>query len=250
MWYLKVWGFQGSLFWTKKVQGVKYGGLCVSDPPAKNTDLEALCTGLLSSVRAQCTVAQPAYQKRPILGSVKIPGTTHWPHPPTSHPSWGRQKGVQWHKGARKPVQCIQNYSIGSDKGRQKCVSNVQTKDLRPRHKEDSVSSSGLRAGKTMPRWLPSISYSSIQTTSSTDSSLMTLTRWKCLWFVFKFTSRRWLSDSVSSSVECMGFMYLVCIWYVFWNLIRMEWVSARISGDLMTNLYWLLIQEPSRQRL
>ena len=146
--------------------------------------------------------------------------------------------------------QCIQNYSIGSDKGRQKCVSNVQTKDLRPRHKEDSVSSSGLRAGKTMPRWLPSISYSSIQTTSSTDSSLMTLTRWKCLWFVFKFTSRRWLSDSVSSSVECMGFMYLVCIWYVFWNLIRMEWVSARISGDLMTNLYWLLIQEPSRQRL
>ena len=146
--------------------------------------------------------------------------------------------------------QCIQNYSIGSDKGRQKCVSNVQTKDLRPRHKEDSVSSSGLTAGKTMPRWLPSISYSSIQTTSSTDSSLMTLTRWKCLWFVFKFTSRRWLSDSVSSSVECMGFMYLVCIWYVFWNLIRMEWVSARISGDLMTNLYWLLIQEPSRQRL
>ena len=146
--------------------------------------------------------------------------------------------------------QCIQNYSIGSDKGRQKCVSNVQTKDLRPRHKEDSVSSSGLAPGKTMPRWLPSISYSSIQTTSSTDSSLMTLTRWKCLWFVFKFTSRRWLSDSVSSSVECMGFMYLVCIWYVFWNLIRMEWVSARISGDLMTNLYWLLIQEPSRQRL
>ena len=146
--------------------------------------------------------------------------------------------------------QCIQNYSIGSDKGRQKCVSNVQTKDLRPRHKEDSVSSSGLTPGKTMPRWLPSISYSSIQTTSSTDSSLMTLTRWKCLWFVFKFTSRRWLSDSVSSSVECMGFMYLVCIWYVFWNLIRMEWVSARISGDLMTNLYWLLIQEPSRQRL
>ena len=146
--------------------------------------------------------------------------------------------------------QCIQNYSIGNDKGRQKCVSNVQTKDLRPRHKEDSVSSSGLTPGKTMPRWLPSISYSSIQTTSSTDSSLMTLTRWKCLWFVFKFTSRRWLSDSVSSSVECMGFMYLVCIWYVFWNLIRMEWVSARISGDLMTNLYWLLIQEPSRQRL
>ena len=146
--------------------------------------------------------------------------------------------------------QCIQNYSIGSDKGRQKCVSNVQTKDLRPRHKEDSVSSSGLAPGKTMPRWLPSISYSSIQTTSSTDSSLMTLTRWKCLWFVFKFTSRRWLSDSVSSSVECMGFMYLVCIWYVFWNLIRTEWVSARISGDLMTNLYWLLIQEPSRQRL
>ena len=48
--------------------------------------------------------------------------------------------------------QCIQNYSIGSDKGRQKCVSNVQTKDLRPRHKEDSVSSSGLTAGKTMPR--------------------------------------------------------------------------------------------------
>ena len=146
--------------------------------------------------------------------------------------------------------QCIQNYSIGSDKGRQKCVSNVQTKDLRPRHKEDSVSSSGLTPGKTMPRWLPSISYSSIQTTSSTDSSLMTLTRWKCLWFVFKFTSRRWISGSVSSSVECMGFMYLVCIWYVFWNLIRMEWVSARISGDLMTNLYWLLIQEPSRQRL
>ena len=104
MWYLKVWGFQGSLFWTKKVQGVKYGGLCVGDPPAKNTDLEALCTGLLSSVCAQCTVAQPAYQKRPILGSVKIPGTAYWPHPPNSHPSWGRQKGVQWHKGARKPV--------------------------------------------------------------------------------------------------------------------------------------------------
>ena len=248
MWYLRVWGFQGSLFWTKKVQGVKYGGLCVGDPRAKNTDLEALCTGLLSSVWAQCTVAHPAYQKRPILGSVKIPGTAHWPHPPPPTHLEVDKKVFNDTRG--QGSQCIQNYSIGSDKGRQKCVSNVQTKDLRPRHKEDSVSSSGLTPGKTMPRWLPSISYSSIQTTSSTDSSLMTLTRWKCLWFVFKFTSRRWLSDSVSSSVECMGFMYLVCIWYVFWNLIRMEWVSARISGDLMTNLYWLLIQEPSRQRL
>ena len=59
-----------------------------------------------ASVRAQCTMhsCTASVSEKTYFGVCQDSWNRSLTPPTTSHPSWGRQKGVQWHKGARKPV--------------------------------------------------------------------------------------------------------------------------------------------------